>query len=423
MWAAVPQRAAKGFDGAPPGHRFRLYWEGWESAAEWSASPKTKEHALKSARALSREAKSAMTALVARQQTLAGAAGTGAWLKTLSTSAPLVTGLGMEHPIENGFAFLDPHGVPYLPGSSVKGALRRAAEELAAEDHERAGWTLSDVWFFFGFDATSDLSILPEELAHSGPEAFAWLEPVARPLLGNRSFSAFLHGLPEKKVDRDGLHFRGALVCWDALMEPPGDNLRIDIMTPHHAGYYKGDKSPSDDESPTPISFLTLPPETPLSFAFSFDPKLAERSPGARDDQWRELLSAALEHACAWSGFGAKTALGYGRLRDASASGGSQQAAGAKSRTAPETAKPPPAAEETWEACTVTLQPQDGTLIAEASDARKAEAPGEKGLELRRALPEGVASRLKKKKKLAGATVRVVVEGSKRTIVGLEVPE
>ena len=46
--------------------------------------------------------------------------------------APFTTGLGNEHPLENGFAFFNPYGLPYLAGSGVKGVLRQAARELAS---------------------------------------------------------------------------------------------------------------------------------------------------------------------------------------------------------------------------------------------------------------------------------------------------
>ena len=46
--------------------------------------------------------------------------------------APFTTGLGNEHPLENGFAFLNPYGLPYLAGSGVKGVLLQAARELAS---------------------------------------------------------------------------------------------------------------------------------------------------------------------------------------------------------------------------------------------------------------------------------------------------
>ena len=40
-----------------------------------------------------------------------------------------MTGLGRSHPVENGFAWHPTLGMPYLPGSSVKGMVRAWAEQ------------------------------------------------------------------------------------------------------------------------------------------------------------------------------------------------------------------------------------------------------------------------------------------------------
>lgn len=42
---------------------------------------------------------------------------------TATTTSRLVTGMGLPHPKENGFAWMRPYGIPYIPGSSVKGML------------------------------------------------------------------------------------------------------------------------------------------------------------------------------------------------------------------------------------------------------------------------------------------------------------
>ncbi|HWO99019.1 MAG TPA: RAMP superfamily CRISPR-associated protein [Methylococcus sp.] len=74
-----------------------------------------------------------MKALADRQTALAATVPAEALLKLEATGvAPFTTGLGNEHPLENGFAFLNPYGLPYLPGSGVKGILRQAARELAS---------------------------------------------------------------------------------------------------------------------------------------------------------------------------------------------------------------------------------------------------------------------------------------------------
>ncbi|MGH7268593.1 MAG: RAMP superfamily CRISPR-associated protein, partial [Candidatus Rokuibacteriota bacterium] len=60
----------------------------------------------------------------------------------LRNLAPFVTGIGQPHPLETGFAFLKPYGVPYLAGSGVKGAVRAACtaawEDAVGEQEARA---------------------------------------------------------------------------------------------------------------------------------------------------------------------------------------------------------------------------------------------------------------------------------------------
>ena len=72
-----------------------------------------------------------MKALAKRQSHLAGIPPHMLSLDATAI-APFTTGLGNEHPLENGFAFLNPYGLPYLAGSGVKGVLLQAARELAS---------------------------------------------------------------------------------------------------------------------------------------------------------------------------------------------------------------------------------------------------------------------------------------------------
>ena len=93
-----------------------------------------------------------MDACIARQSELRATVAPSSLIHMEARSiAPFATGLGNEHPLENGFAFLNPYGLPYLPGSGVKGVVRRAAEELAHKDYSRMSdepceWSLPDVW-------------------------------------------------------------------------------------------------------------------------------------------------------------------------------------------------------------------------------------------------------------------------------------
>ena len=154
--AAVPDYVAELVRGAtdvPPGHQHRLYFAAWNG--QWDQAPNFDADVygryldrLTTNRAWSDAAR----ALTNRQAGLAETV-PRVLSRVATARSPLVTGVGIEHPSENGFAFYDPHGVPFLPGSSVKGVLRRAAEELALWSD--APWDLAHVWWWFGFEAGS----------------------------------------------------------------------------------------------------------------------------------------------------------------------------------------------------------------------------------------------------------------------------
>lgn len=63
-----------------------------------------------------------------------------------------------EHLLENGFAFLNPYGLPYLPGSGVKGVLRQAAREV-----DKKSWAVEAIIVLFGQD-DNNLDAAPEAL-------------------------------------------------------------------------------------------------------------------------------------------------------------------------------------------------------------------------------------------------------------------
>ena len=314
--AAVPKYLGTDFSSASPGLRFGMYLPLWgvnrrTGQLLWSTSDidhavrgqqreereikvENKVFALQQATKLTAQDKATMRALAARQTHAAQASPDVLTLDAIAT-APFTTGLGNEHPLENGFAFLNPYGLPYLPGSGIKGVLRQAARELAgAEWGDMQGWDAETVHL----------------LERKGQAA---IELSAIDVLFGRETEG-----------GDSEHVRGALSFWDALPQIPGDSLAVDIMTPHQSHYYQQKKdrksgdstSPHDSGAPNPISFLTLPPGTSFTFHVACDTAHLERlAPDlAHGQRWQTLLTAAFEHAFAWLGFGAKTAVGYGAM-------------------------------------------------------------------------------------------------------------
>jgi len=230
--------------------------------------------------------KASIDGLRARQNALlAGKDDAGCLTLFGRSTAPFVTGMGNEHPLENGFSFLWPYGIPYLPGSGVKGVLRQAARELASGQWGESEW--------------ND-------------------EPVAEIKIGKKQVPLtamdLLFGLESEGGGKE--HFRGLLTFWDVIPKIQGGNLLVEIMTPHQSHYYQKGEQPHDSGMPTPIQFLTVPPGSGFNFNVVCDlPRLQRIAPElARDGKWKALMREALDHAFDWLGFGAKTAVGYGAM-------------------------------------------------------------------------------------------------------------
>jgi CRISPR-associated protein Cmr6 len=349
---AVPrylrQAGEEHFRKAPPGHTFRLYFGGWTE--RWELPKDQKLHTVEEVTAFDYGVVKALSAV--RGRVLAQAKGDDVFLQEVTSCAPFTTGLGIEHPLENGFAFLDPYGLPYLPGSSVKGVVRRAAEELALFETDNHGWSIPALWWLFGFDATSayfapaakDPKPIEEErtrwregfrthvekLAEKEKELLKAYVHLAFPPKNGRSapdpLERVLGWIPTDAKSHPELreiHTRGALEFWDVLPEPKDGKLRVDIMNPHYNHYYQQGQPPGDWGSPVPIFFLTLPPGTRFTFVARFRPprnwpepvrSYFETSVDGKP-RWRSLVESAFAFAFDWLGFGAKTAVGYGRMR------------------------------------------------------------------------------------------------------------
>ena len=365
--SAVPAYLGQDFSSASPGLRFGMYLPLWDlpggDGRGRLISPDSKGKALLSACKLSASDQALMEALTQRAQALAQLAG-GTLLQIQAEAiAPFTTGLGNAHPLENGFAFLNPYGLPYLAGSSIKGVLRAAALELAqGEWGDCQGWNTDAIFALFG----------------SEPEAESML--------------------------------RGALSFWDVLPQVPGDKLHVEVMTPHQSHYLQGKESPHDSGSPNPITFLTVPPGAKFAFTVQCDVRLLGPPDSALVASWRDLLKAAFAHAFEWLGFGAKTAVGYGAMKDAAAA--SRPGAGSASATklASDT--------ETWLAATLIFDKGRGELRAKLGGVVSAPLKGDAMKTFMTSLGEDDA-RLRKKGELKGVALLMSKTGNQFDIAAL----
>lgn len=203
-------------------------------------------------------------------------------------TAPFVSGLGMAHPTETGLILDHTSGMPYIPAPSQKGVLRLAhlINALCDEDGQ---------W-------------LPEtELEQRGvikrgkSGEWDWEEDAA---------SKTLFGFGGDKAS-----LAGQLVVLDAY--PLGaPELGEEILNPHYGDYYKGNRGPTEDQSPIPIKFLVVKQGTEFVFRLLLRTSFAKAPANHPDDQ--AILSRMIERnihlAICEEGMGAKTALGFGRF-------------------------------------------------------------------------------------------------------------
>ncbi len=390
--AAVPAYLGHDFKDASPGMRFGMYLKLWgvnrrTQALLWQThdiayevrGPQQQERevkyenkvsALADSTKLTPRDKAVMQGLATRQSALAATVAPDQLLRLDAQAvAPFTTGLGNEHPLENGFSFLNPYGLPYLPGSGVKGVLRQAARELASgEWSEKHGW-----------EETLDYEITIDR------------KPVRLSMLD------VLFGRESAAGDTE--HVRGALAFWDVIPQIKGDSLMVEIMTPHQSHYYQqkrdrkaGDSaSPHDSGQPNPISYLTVPPGSGFAFHVVCDSAHLGRLAPALADQWKTLLTAAFEHAFQWLGFGAKTAVGYGAMeseamRQTRAQEAERQREARKEDANREKAERQQAEAVPWQGARLKFNRANKALTAE-KDGKSAVAIAPKGEELLATLP------------------------------------
>lgn len=188
------------------------------------------------------------------------------------TETAVVTGLGQGHTLETAVTLHPLYGVPYLPGSSLKGLARATAFYQLAE---KLGVSEGGL----------------EALAHQ-----LELETLTDALEAEKAVTLFrqIFGWQGQA---------GSAIFYDAVPATQ-PRLAVDVMTPHYVKYYSEGRWPRDDEGPNPVSFLVL--ERGSSFDFAI---------GWRGQQNKELMKEAikwLQMGLQLLGLGAKTASGYG---------------------------------------------------------------------------------------------------------------
>lgn len=210
----------------------------------------------------------------------------------LKVADRMVVGLGEESVYETGMTLHPVYGMPYIPGSAVKGILRNfIINELFRDSKDKASEKLALKDYVF----------------------------------------CQIFGCPEESIWKKAL--RGRVIFFDAL--PKGNiTIKADVMTPHYGDYYmdeSGNTPPADWLEPVPITFLTVE-KTVFSFAFAVRddlPKQPKRRKNKETGEWynvethdafkdqtfSQIVGFWLPKALKEHGIGAKTAIGYGLFK------------------------------------------------------------------------------------------------------------
>ncbi len=163
----------------------------------------------------------------------------------------------------------------------------------------------------------------------------------------------------------------GTVIFYDAMPLNGMTNFVLDIMNPHYPEYYAGNKPPTNDQNPIPVTFLTV---TNTTFTFALAPRDAGKEQHVKDvEQVKMWLQEALQKY----GVGGKTSAGYGYFKKEMSSAEPPQ---------PEKAQEPVAQIQASSRPTEHIRPKipqfrggqeiTGSVVAPTDDLRRIAPPG-----------------------------------------------
>ena len=257
---------------ANPGLVFERFPRCWETSKRgWDLGLGRKDFLASFAAGFERLEHSCRPLVDARLEVLSQAFGPG---RDYESCWRFVTGLGADHPLENGFSFHRLLGVPFLAGASIKGLVRVAAR-------------------LEGLDGDEEARLFGSAGGENGNEE------------RGQGFLVFLDALP---------------VTWP--------RLGVDVVNNHHptwtamldmeagaGGTLEAARAASAAglEDPVPVFFLSVKPGVQMRFW------LVERRAGTLKAEEIERVWRWLDLGLKHLGIGAKTAVGYGRFAPVSA--------------------------------------------------------------------------------------------------------
>lgn len=237
---------------------------------------------------------------------------------TMTTAERLVAGLGASHVLETALTLERNTGLPYLPGSTVKGLAR--------------AWGLIEVAAQLGVKLEDTIKIEEKEISKLNIVADILMSNPTDYDPENPKKKSFIQAISELyPVSEDTKLFMqwfrfifgwqgetGAVCFVDAIYSGEGaPKYASDVMTPHYVNYYteNGGKPPAEDDNPNPVSFLTV--DKGNTFAFGLIPRQSAFAPEDTENRKNTLEIARdwLVNSLTQLGAGSKTAAGYGFFR------------------------------------------------------------------------------------------------------------
>lgn len=190
----------------------------------------------------------------------------------MKTDWRLAVGLGNESVYETSMTLHHIYGIPYIPGSALKGAARNwAITKFYNQDEKEA---LKNEWF------------------------------------------CHIFGSP--KESKIGEH-KGAIIFFDSFPIHPL-TVEPDVITPHYSPYYSdssGKTPPADYHDPVIIPFLTV---TKTTFKFFIGVKNKDNrnisNEKSKDENILITAEKLVKEMLLEHGLGAKTAVGYGYFEE-----------------------------------------------------------------------------------------------------------
>lgn len=191
----------------------------------------------------------------------------------------MVIGLGAPHPQETSMTLHHIYGVPYIPGSALKGVTRH--------------WFVLNCFDSLKLDDLNLINYLEKVFESSNDENL-------HKVLVKYKDTIKLYKNIYKNIFGDQKN-KGKVYFFDAY--PSGKvRLKLDIMNPHYSKYYSGNEPPADWQDPVIIKFLTVE-------RTSFDFCIASKSYQFLNEAKKYLTEALNSY-----GVGAKTSIGYGHF-------------------------------------------------------------------------------------------------------------